>query len=154
MGFTPKRSAPTYPNLPHQRNRSRFPEDFIFQLSAKEKIEVVTNCDHLTKLKFSPTLPYAFTEHGAVMVASILNTKRAVEVSIYVVRAFVKFRGLLASHRALAGKLAELEQRVKAHDETLQALVEAIKKLMMPPEKPKRKIGFIAKERRAVYKTS
>ena len=137
-----------------KRSRGRFPEDFIFQLTAAEKQEVVTICDHLARLKFSPTLPYAFMEHGAVMVASILNTKRAVDVSIYVVRAFVKLRGILASHKALAGKLAELEQRVGEHDGALRTLVAAIKQLMLPSQKPKRKIGFIAKEGRAVYRAS
>src|SRR5512137_2989191 len=73
-----------------KRNRSRFPEDFMFQLTKKEKAEVVAICDHLAKLKFSPVLPNAFTEHGAIMVASVLNSKRAIEVSVYVVRTFVR----------------------------------------------------------------
>jgi len=69
-----------------KRNRERFPEDFMFQLTTEEKAEVVANCDHLSRLKFSPASPYAFTEHGAVMAASVLNTPRAIEVSIFVVR--------------------------------------------------------------------
>jgi hypothetical protein len=72
-----------------KRNRGRFPADFMFQLTAKEKTEVVANCDHLSKLKFSPVLPNAFTEHGAIMVASVLNTPRAIQTSVLVVRAFV-----------------------------------------------------------------
>jgi hypothetical protein len=72
-----------------KRNRGRFPADFMFQFAAKEKIEVVANCDHLSKLKFSPVLPNAFTEHGAIMVASVLNTPRAIQTSVLVVRAFV-----------------------------------------------------------------
>jgi hypothetical protein len=79
-----------------KRNRDRFPDDFMFQLTPDEKAEVVANCDHLQRLKFSPALPYAFTEHGAIMVASVLNTSRAIEVSVYVVRAFVKLRVLSA----------------------------------------------------------
>src|SRR5271169_3335046 len=75
-----------------KRNQNRFPADFMFKLTAKEKTEVVANCDHLPSLKFSPGLPNAFTEHGAIMVASVLNTPRAMEVSVYVVRAFVKLR--------------------------------------------------------------
>ena len=75
-----------------KRNRNRFPADFMFQLTSTEKAEVVANCDHLKKLKFSPVRPFVFTEHGAVMVASVLNSKRAIEVSIYVVRAFVALR--------------------------------------------------------------
>ena len=85
-----------------KRNRNRFPADFMFQLTSKEKAEVVANCDHLAKLKFSPAKPCAFTEHGAVMVASVLNSERAVEVSVYVVRAVVKLREMLGTHRKLA----------------------------------------------------
>ncbi len=75
-----------------KRNRERFPEDFMFQLTPEERSEVVANCDHLSKLKFSPVLPCAFTEHGAIMAASILNTPRAIETSVLVVRAFVRLR--------------------------------------------------------------
>ncbi len=82
-----------------KRNRNRFPPDFLFQLNALEKKEVVTNCDHLAKLKFSPQLPYAFTEHGTIMAATILNSLRAVEVRVFVVRAFVKLRQLVLSHK-------------------------------------------------------
>ena len=88
------------------------------------------------------------------MVASILNTSRAVEVSIYVVKAFVRLRELVASHKELAKKLAELERRVGANDESIHALVAAIRQLMLPPEKPKRKIGFIAREHQAAYRTT
>jgi hypothetical protein len=82
-----------------KRNRNRFPEDFVFQLSAAEKTEVVAKCDHLEGLKFSPTHPYAFTEHGAIMLAAVLNTPRAIAVSVFVVRAFVRFREILATHK-------------------------------------------------------
>ncbi|MFH0939747.1 MAG: ORF6N domain-containing protein [Planctomycetota bacterium] len=78
-----------------KRNIERFPPDFMFRLTDEEKIEVVTNCDHLARLKFSPVLPYAFTEHGAIMAANILNSKRAVEASMYVVRAFIRLREVL-----------------------------------------------------------
>ena len=88
-----------------RRNKDRFPSDFMFRLSKNEKEEVVTNCDHLHKLKFSPVLPYAFTEHGAIMLANVLNSRRAIEVSVVVVRAFVRLRGVLASHKELAQKL-------------------------------------------------
>jgi len=134
-----------------KRNRHRFPEDFVFQLTAKEKAEVVANCDHLKRLKFSPVLPYAFTEHGALMVASVHNTGRAIEVSVYVIRAFVKLRELLGTHKALARKLAELESRVESHDEHIRSLFEAIRQLMSPSEPKKRKIGFLVKERAAKY---
>jgi len=129
-----------------RRNPERFPADFRFELTAAEKQEVVTNCDHLARLKFSRTLPYAFTEHGAIMAASVLNTRRAIEVSLYVVRAFVKLRELLSTHKELAGKLAELERRVGAHDEAIQTLVAAIRRLMEPPPAPPRpRIGFHVK---------
>jgi hypothetical protein len=107
-------------------------------------MEVVTNCDHLAPLKYSPSLPYAFTEHGAIMAANVLNSPRAVEVGVYVVRAFVKLREIVVAHKELARKLAELDQRVGVHDEAIRQLIEAIRQLMSPPPEPKRrgKIGF------------
>ena len=115
----------------------------MFQLSQAEKDEVVTNCDHLAKLKFSKTLPYAFTEHGALMVATVLNTQRAVEISLYVVRAFVKLRELLASNKELAAKLNELEHKLESHDQAIAGLIDAICELMRQPEpKKKQPIGF------------
>lgn len=125
-----------------KRNKSRFPADFMFQLTAKEKAEVVANCDHLKRLKFSPTLPYAFTEHGTIMVASVLNSSRAIEVSVYVVRAFIKLREMLGTHKKLALKLAELEKRIEANDEEITALFEAIRQLVEPPTKSEKRIGF------------
>jgi phage regulator Rha-like protein len=125
-----------------KRNRNRFPLDFMFQLTSKEKAGVVANCDHLTKLKFSPAKPFAFTEHGAMMVASVLNSKRAIEVSIYVVRAFVKVREVLGAHRELAQKLSELERRAESHDAHIRSLFDAIRQLMEPPATKSRRIGF------------
>ena len=129
-----------------KRNRSRFPKDFMFRLTAQEKNEVVANCDHLQNLKFSPTLPCAFTEHGAIMLASVLNSQRAVEVSVFVVRAFVKLREQLSAHRKLAQKLAELEHKIETHDEHIQSLFQAIRQLMAPPVSPRRRIGFHKEE--------
>lgn len=125
-----------------KRNHARFPEDFMFQLTPEEKNEVVANCDHLARLKFSSTLPYAFTEHGAIMAASVLNSNRAVEISIFVVRAFVKLREILSTNKELAHKLTELERGIGQHDEAIRSLVDAIRQLMMPPEPKKKKIGF------------
>ena len=126
-----------------RRNKDRFPDDFMFQLTEDEKSEVVTNCDHLAKLKYSPHLPYAFTEHGALMAASVLNTERAIQVSVFVVRVFMRLRELVATHKELASKLKELEQRVGAHDKTIIDFMQTIKQLMEPPAlKPKRRIGF------------
>ena len=125
-----------------RRNSDRFPEDFLFQLTAEEKSEVVANCDHLSNLKFSPALPLAFTEHGAIMTVSVLNTQQAIEASIFVVRAFVRLREVLATHRRLARKLKELEARMGEHDEQLKVIFEAIHQLMSTPDKPTKKIGF------------
>lgn len=125
-----------------KRNRKRFPGDFTFQLSQREKREVVTVCDHLHKLKYSRSLPFAFTEHGAVMLASVLNSLRAVQASIAVVRAFIRLRQFLASRQKLALKLLELEKRLGEHDDEIAALFEAIRELMEPPKKPLKPIGF------------
>jgi hypothetical protein len=124
-----------------KRNAGRFPAEFMFRLTNGEKQEVVTNCDHLQRLKFSPTLPYAFTEHGAIMAASVLNTPRAVEVSVIVVRTFIKLREMLASHKDLAGKLNALERK---YDAQFKVVFDAIRQLMAPPPEPKGrgKIGF------------
>ena len=125
-----------------KRNVERFPKDFMFRLTEKEKLEVVTICDHLANLKFSSAVPLAFTEHGAVMVANVLNSKRAVEVSVYVVRAFVKLREMLGSHKMLAQKIAELERTVVNHDAHIKALFEGIRRLMEPAVSKFRRIGF------------
>jgi hypothetical protein len=117
----------------------------------EEKVEVVAICDHLRKLKFSPVVPFAFTEYGALMAASVLNTTRAIQVSLYVIRAFVRLREVLATHKALAGKLADLERKVAAHDQHIRSLFEAIHQLMTPTEPNKLKIGFVVKERSASY---
>ena len=126
-----------------KRNRERFPEDFMFQLSEKEKAEVVANCDHLKRLKFSPNLPYAFTEHGAIMLATVLNSPVAVQASIQVVRAFVKLREMLSSNKELAHKLTLLENRIEKHDGEIKAIFNAIRQLMVPAEpQSKQPIGF------------
>ena len=136
-----------------KRNQHRFPPDFMFKLLPEEKKEVVTNCDLLGNVKYSNVLPYAFTEHGAIMAASVLNTPRAVEMSVFVVRAFVRLRNFLAAHKELAEKLAELERRLASHDEQIVAIIDAIKRLMAPPARPdapappdKRRIGFRAED--------
>jgi hypothetical protein len=125
-----------------KRNRERFPAEFMFQLNRREKDEVVTNCDHLRRLKYSPNLPFAFTEYGAVMLASVLNSPVAVQASIAVVRAFIRLREILAAHKELARKLAQLEERIEGHDEEIVAIFEAIRELMAPPDKPGKRIGF------------
>lgn len=126
-----------------RRNPKRFPGDFMFQLTPEEKAEVIANCDHLEKLKFSKALPLAFTEHGAIMVASVLNSQKAVEVSVFVVRAFVQLREVLTGHKELARKISQLERKLGDHDQQIMILIEAIKQLMDPKPPPKtRRIGF------------
>jgi hypothetical protein len=93
-----------------KRNIERFPEDFIFQLNSKEKSEVITNCDHLNHLKFK-SMPFAFTKHGAIMAATVLNSKQAVSMSVFVVRAFVQMREELTAHREILKRLAEIVAR-------------------------------------------
>ncbi|MFH1581340.1 MAG: ORF6N domain-containing protein [Pseudomonadota bacterium] len=134
-----------------KRNIDRFPPDFLFQLTQKEKEEVITICDHLENLKYSPYLPFVFTEHGTIMAASVLNSERAIHVSVYVVRAFVKLREMVSTHKELALKFLEMEQRLESHDEQIQAVFEAIQQLMTLPAKPRKKIGFIVKEKQAAY---
>jgi hypothetical protein len=122
-----------------KRNHERFPQDFMFKLSSGEKAEVVANCDHLKKLKFSSVLPFAFTEHGAIMAANVLNSKTAVKASVQVVRAFIRLRHMLASNAELAGKLNELESK---YDAQFKAVFGAIRELMTPPSPQRKQIGF------------
>jgi hypothetical protein len=139
-----------------RRNLKRFPQDFMFKLTQPEKDQVITICDHLKNLKYAKALPNAFTEHGAIMVASVLNTERAVQISVFVVRAFVKLREMLSTHKELAHKLVELERKLQNHDESIRSLVVAIRQLMRPPESetPKRRIGFLVEEPHVPYKSS
>lgn len=115
----------------------------MFRVTEAEKSEVVAKCDHLANLKYSKALPYAFTEHGALMAASVLNTLRAVEVSVFVVRAFIRLRETLLKDSELARRLYQLERRLANHDEQILSLVSAIRQLMSPTPVPKkRRIGF------------
>ena len=126
-----------------KRNRERFPADFMFRLNAKE-YEVLRSQSATSKETRGGRryLPYAFTEHGAIMAATVLNSKRAVEMSVFVVRAFVRLREMLASNRRLAAKIDELEQRLDTHDASIQELIEAIKELMLPADSTRSRIGF------------
>ncbi|MBI5816036.1 MAG: ORF6N domain-containing protein [Nitrospinae bacterium] len=122
-----------------KRNRERFPEEFMFQLTEHEKAEVVANCDHLMRLKFSPNLPYAFTEYGAVMLATVINSPLAVQTSIQIVKTFVRLRQLLASNAKLARKLNDLENK---YDAQFKVVFDAIRRLMNPAVPARNKIGF------------
>ena len=125
-----------------KRNRDRFPPGFMFELSPEEKDELVTNCDRFVRLKHASSMPYAFTEHGAVMLASVLRSRRAVEVSVFVVKAFVRMRQILADQRQLALKLAELESKLGVHDRNFQQVFAVLRQLMQQPKKRPGRIGF------------
>lgn len=138
-----------------KRNRDRFPEDFAFQLERQEVAGLISQIVISKNGRGGRRkMPWVFTEHGAIMLATILNSKRAVEMSVFVVRTFGRMREILAGNEQLARKLAELESRVGEHDESLKDLFEAIRQLLEPatPEK-KREIGFHIKEQAARYKT-
>ncbi len=137
-----------------KRNLERFPANFMFRLTKSEKNEVVTNCDHLARLKFARTLPFAFTEHGSIQASNVLNTGQAIEMGIYVVRAFLHLRELVAAHDGLAARLDELAALVACgHESTraeLKAMVDVLRQLARPAEAPaKRPIGFVVTDERA-----
>jgi hypothetical protein len=158
-----------------KRNRERFPDDFMFQLTTEEfrilRPQAVTSSPQGTRSKeimknWSQTVtsfrkyrrtkyrPYAFTEEGIAMLSSVLKSKRAVKVNIAIMRAFVKLRSVLETNRELARKFSELEQRVDKHDEEIGAILEAIRQLMAPPEKPRREIGFHVRENAPRYRAT
>ena len=127
-----------------KRNRERFPSDFMFQLTVEEaeglRSQFATSKKGRGGRRYKP---YAFTEHGAIMAASVLNSERAVQASIYVVRAFVKLRLMLAPYKELMGKLDQLEKKLQTHDKQIIAIIQAIKLLMPQAEdKPKEPFGF------------
>ncbi|MGA2021364.1 MAG: ORF6N domain-containing protein [Candidatus Sulfotelmatobacter sp.] len=126
-----------------RRNQERFPADFMFQLNSKEhealRSQIATSKKGRGGRRYTP---FAFTEHGAIMAATVLNSERAVAMSVFVVRAFVRLREMLATNRRLAGKIDELENRLDTHDSTIQDLIEAIKELMTPEDPPRKRIGF------------
>ena len=126
-----------------KRNRGRFPQDFMFKLNGDEWAELVAKCDRFKNMKHSTVLPSAFTEHGAVMLANILKSRRAVEMSVYVVRAFIKLREALSRNHELARRIGDLESMIATHDKAIQSLFSAIRALMTEPKQKRRKIGFI-----------
>jgi len=137
-----------------RRNRNRFPEDFAFQLTAKELTTLRSQFATSNGRGGRRYLPWVFTEHGAIMLASVLNSDIAVQASVRVVRAFVRLREMVAANAQLAVKLAELERRLDSHDEAIVDLFAALKRLLEPAEpKKKREIGFHVRERAARYST-
>ncbi|MGC1416866.1 MAG: ORF6N domain-containing protein [Candidatus Acidiferrum sp.] len=126
-----------------KRNKRRFPADFMFQLTPAEASRLRSQFATSNETRGGRRhRPYAFTEHGAVMLASVLNSPIAAQASIQVVRVFVKLREFLGTQHKLALKLLELEKRLGDHDQEITALFEAIRQLMAPPGKPARRIGF------------
>ncbi|MCX5702987.1 MAG: ORF6N domain-containing protein [Candidatus Omnitrophica bacterium] len=123
-----------------KRNIERFPKDFMFVLS-REEIMNLSQTVISSKLKHSPNI-YAFTEQGVAMLSGVLHSKRAIQVNIAIMRAFVKLRQILSTHKELAHKLEELERRIAKHDVEIKGVFEAIRQLMAPPREPKRRIGF------------
>jgi len=147
-----------------KRNPDRFPSDFVFRLTQAEwkrlvgriansdrpenRSQIATGSQRHRDPRFPP---YAFTEHGAIMAANVLNSPRAVQMSVFVVRAFVRLRQMIATHKKMTSELAELERKVASHNTHISSLFEAIRRLMTQPEPRKRKIGFLVKERAAKY---
>ena len=141
-----------------KRNVERFPEDFMFTLTDAEKMELVTNCDQFVRLRHSTALPHAFTEHGALMAATVLNTPKAIEVSVYVVRAFIELRAMLAAHADMAVKLERIERKLLAglhllethddmltdHENQLEYIIQTLRQVQQ--QKTQRQIGFRAGE--------
>jgi len=140
-------------NEQFKRNRKRFPDDFAFVLTREEFTNLISQDAISRSHGGRRTLPIAFTEHGAIMLASVLNSEIAIQASIRVVRAFVRLREMVAANAQLSSKLAELERRLDSHDEAVVDLFATLKRLLEPPEPPKRpEIGFHVREKAARYR--
>jgi len=122
-----------------KRNKKRFPGDFMFQLNKQETKELIANCDRFKIIKHSSFNPYVFTEQGVAMLSSVLNSERAIIVNIQIMRAFTRLREIIMSHKDLQRKIEDME---KKYDQQFKVVFEAIKQLLIPPKKPKRRIGF------------
>src|SRR3990167_1486927 len=133
-----------------KRNIERFPEDFMFQLTSEEFKNLIFHFG-ISSWGGTRKCPYAFTENGVAMLSSVLNSKRAIQVNIQIMRTFTRIRELIATHKDLARRLDDLE---KKYDSQFKIVFDAIKQLLAPPEPKKRKIGFIVRERSAKYKTA
>lgn len=138
-----------------KRNRERFPEDFLFQLTTEER-ECLTSQSAMSKAGRGGrrTLPYAFTEHGALQAANVLNSPRAVAMSVYVIRAFIKMRQEQAANAALLKRLAEIDKTLLLHDSALRDIYHKLLPLLAPPEDEKREIGFHVREEPAPYRVN
>jgi hypothetical protein len=136
-----------------RRNKKRFPSDFAFQLTREKFTNLISqfaiSSSHCGRRK----LPWAFTEHGAIMLGSVLNSAVAIDASVRVVRAFVRLREIISANAELAAKFAQLERRLDSHDEAIAQLFAAIRQLLAPAPAKKREIGFHVREKRARYRT-
>lgn len=133
-----------YLNRQVKRNIARFPAEYMFQLTQREKIEVVTNWHHLRNLKYSHQLPFAFSEHGVAMLSAVLNSERAVKVSIYIINTFVRLRQLMFDNKLVEHKLYQLENRLGKHDVEIQLILRTIRRMFATENKPRKRIGFLA----------
>lgn len=137
-----------YLNQQVNRNIERFPSSFMFRLTTEETTELVANCNRFASLKHSRFAPYAFTEHGVAMLASVLKSKIAVKISIRIIETFIRIRQIISGNNELSRRLDEIE---KKYDAQFKIVFDAIRELMSPAYSPKKQIGFTAKEKRAKY---
>ena len=126
-----------------KRNASRFPEDFMFQLTHEEKSELVANCDRFLLMRHTTTPPFAFTEHGAVMLASVLNSERAIQANIQIVRVFTTMREIALRNKDMLLKIEKLEQKMGVHDKEIQVIFDTLRKMLSQPPPKRNRIGFI-----------
>ena len=126
-----------------KRNKAKFPKHFLFVLTRREWKQLITICDNLpAKVKFSPALPYAFTEHGVMMVANILKSKRAARMSIHIIEVFIKMREMLLTHKDILLHLEKMEAKLTSHDRDLGVIFQHLRQLLVPPPKSRPRIGF------------
>lgn len=129
-----------------KRNTSRFPSNFMFELTKEEKEQVVANCDHLENLKFSPVLPRVFTEHGIMMVANVLTSERAIKVSIQIIEVFIKMREMLTDNLSLKLDIEEIKKKLSNHSKNIELVFNYLDELIdkKDNEKPRKEIGYKA----------
>lgn len=127
-----------------KRNISRFPSNFMFELTKEEKSQVVANCDHLEKLKFSPVLPKVFTEHGIMMIANVLTSERAIQVSIQIIEVFIKMREILTDNLSLKLDIEEIKKKLSNHSKNIELVFNYLDELIdkKDNEKPRKEIGY------------
>lgn len=129
-----------------KRNQTRFPDNFMFELTKEEKQDVIANCDHLEKLKFSPVLPKVFTKHGIMMVDNVLTSERAIQVSIRIIEVFIKMREILADNLSIKLEIEEIKKKLSNHSKNIELVFNYLDELIekKDKDKPRRQIGFKA----------